>query len=222
MKRLIVIAAALLATATAFAQYEPTTTWPYIYPDFTSGTLKMNGGSDKEGLYNIDLANNTLHFIDGELIKEASKLEVFSVQIGEDVFVNAGGRMMKLLAKNDNGYVAQGTEVDVVKLNSTGAAYGSSSSSVGTASYSSLDGIGGNRTNMNHMEIKSNKDSGQTLPIIKKLYIVTGGKVIYATKKDVSEAVDADALKAFLKENKVKWTDPQSLMPVIDFIANQK
>lgn len=222
MKRLIVIAAALLATATAFAQYEPTTTWPYLFQDFTPGTVKMQQGSDKDGLYNINIANSTLHFINGELINEANKLDVFSVKIGDEVFINAGGRMMKVLVKNDNGYVAESKEVDVVKMNSTGAAYGSSSATVGTQALSSLEGIGGGRSNLNHMEIKANKDNGQTLPLLTKLYIVTGGKVIFATKKDVSEAVDASAVKDFLKANKVKWNDPQSLLPLVDFIAEQK
>ena len=182
----------------------------------------MSVGNDKTELVNINVINGTLHFIDGDFIKEVKPGEVFSVQIGDDYYVNAGGRMMKILAKDDNGYVAESSEVDMVKLNSTGAAYGSSSATVGTMALSSLEGIGGSRANMNHMEIKSNRDSGQALPLIDRKYIVADSKVIYATRKDVSERVDASEFKEFLKSNKVKWNDPQSLLSVVDFVARQK
>ena len=210
----------MIMAVAAWAQYQPTSTWPYVYSDFMEGTIHKSIGVDKTAPLNIHLLHGSLHFIEGELIKEVASGEVFSAQIGNDFYINAGGRMMKLLAKNDNGYVAQSTEIDIVKLNSSDAAYGSSAATVGTMSLSSLEGIGGSRSNMNHMDIKSNKDNGQVLPLLDKIYLVTGSQVIYATRKDVAESVDPAAFKAFLKQNKVKWNDPQSLLTVVDFIAN--
>ena len=130
---------------------------------------------------------------------------------------------MKVLAQNDNGYVAECVEVDMVRLNSTEAAYGSSSTTLGTMNLSSLEGIGATNSNssLNHMELKNNKESGQTLPLIEKKYLFVNKKCIYATKRDVAEYVDAAAFKAFLKSNKVKWNNPQSLLGVVDFLAQQ-
>ena len=84
-----------------------------------------------------------------------------------------------------------------------------------------MEGIGGSRANMNHMELKSSKEDGSVLPTTSKLYLVLPDKVIYATKKDVNEiyGIDKKAFSAFLKENKVSWKDPQDLLRVIDYIS---
>ncbi|MBQ7622467.1 MAG: hypothetical protein IJS66_01855 [Bacteroidales bacterium] len=223
MKRIVFIFAALLAALCAGAQeFEPTTTWPYLYPEFTPGKLLTDKGVEKTGEYNVHILHSTLHFIQGDEIRELSRSEVYSVQIGKDYFIAVGGQLMKVVARNDNGYVAQSYEVDVVKLNSTGGAYGSSSSTLGTTALSSLEGIGNNRVSMNHMELKANKDNGQTLPLITKYFICTGGKVVYATRRDVGEKSDPAAFKAFLKSNKIKWNNPQSLLAVVDFLSSQQ
>ena len=223
MKKILLILSILLALPfAAKAQYEPTTTWPYMYRDFTKGTLLTPDGAKKEALFNIHFAYSTVQFIEGDLIKELSGTDVFSLQIGSDVYVKADGKMMKVLAKNDNGFVVKGYEIDFAKLNSAGAAYGSGSTTLGNVSMSSLEGIGGSRSNMNHMELKSNKDAGDVLPLIEKTYLMCGGEVIFATRRDVSEAVGEAVLKPFLKTNKIKWNDPASLLAVVDLIANNK
>lgn len=224
MKRLMLITIAMLMVSVfaAAQEYEPTTTWPYVYSEFIEGELQMTVGNPKKAKYNIHLGTGSLHFIDGELIKQASPMEVFSVKIGTDMYVNAGGRMMKVLAKSDKGVVALESTVDIATLNATGGAYGSSSNTLSTQALSSLEGIGGTRTNMNHMELRNSKRSGEILPLINKMYLVTEGYVVFATKKDVSQLpfLEKDALKAFFKANPIKWKDPQSLLLVVDYIAD--
>ena len=132
---------------------------------------------------------------------------------------------MKVLARSDNGFIAQEVLADFASLNSTGGAYGSSSNSVSTQALSSLEGIGGSRTNMNHMELKNSKSDGALLPVTTKVYLVMPDKVLFAAKKDVNEidGVDKKALSAFIKEKKIKWKNPQDLLVLLDFIAtNQK
>lgn len=223
MKRILTLillcGAVLSASAQAVEEYQPTSTWPYIYSDFMDGTLHQSTGGDMEGKFNIHLLESRLHFIEGNLVKEASPADVYSVKIGQDIFVNAGGTMMRVLAKSDNGIVAQLTEIDVTRLNETGGAYGSSSNSMATTALSSIENVGGIGARVNHMEMKNSKNEGKILPVITKLYIVTGNKVIFATKKDVSEASDKEAFKSFQKEHKIKWRDPQSLLQVVDFLA---
>ncbi len=224
MRQRLLLAVVMLMSATSlFAQNEPTTTWPYLYPDFTEGELQMTQGSPKAGKYNVHLFESTLHFIDGDLIREAASFEVFSVRIGNDYYANVGGRIMKVLAKSEKGFVAQEALVDVAQLNNTGGAYGSSSNSISTQALSSLEGIGGTRSNMNHMELKRSKNDGEILPLNVKIYLVIPGYHIYAAKKDVSElhGVDKKELNAFLKETQVRWKDPQSLLPLVDYIADR-
>jgi hypothetical protein len=204
-------------------QYEPTTTWPYIYPDFTDGELQMTVGEPKPGKFNIHINQGTLHFIEAGLIKEANSSQVFSLKIGTDYYANVGGRMMKILAKSESGFVAKEVLIDYAALNETGGAYGSSSNSISTQAMSSFEGIGGTRTNMNHMELKNAKDEGDVLPRIEKMYLVFENNVIYAAKKDVMDigGIDKKALTEFIKEKKIKWKDPQSLIYLVDYLAEK-
>lgn len=224
MKKTTAIIIALLLSINVFAQFEPNTNWPYVYLNFTEGTLKMPIGVEKKALFNVHLAHSTLHFIEGNAVKQVSPSDIFGVQIGNDYYINANGMMMKVLAQNDNGVIALSQEVDVAALNSTDAAYGSGGATLGNMSLSSLESIGvGNGIVNNTLTDKDGeKENGKVLPLIEKIFIVSKGKVIYATKKDVTAAIGADALKAFLKTNKIKWTDPQSLLTLMDYIAENK
>ena len=202
---------------------EPTTTWPYIYSDFKSGELKPLSGAPIQGAFNIHVLESRLHFIEDGIIREMKPSEVLSVKVGDDTFATVSGKMMKILAKSDNGFVAEEVLVDVARLNATGGAYGSSSNSIATQALSSLEGIGGTRTNMNHMELKNAKDDGSPLPVIVKKYLVFPGYVVYATKVDVSKLVgiEKDELNTFIKENKIKWKDECSLIKVLDFVCEK-
>lgn len=200
--------------------YEPTSTWPYLLPDFTDGILHKTVGADTEGKFNIHLLEGRLHFIEGEFIREALPGDVFSVMIGNDIFVNAGGRMMKVLAKSENGFVGEDTLVDMQALNATGGAYGSSSNSMATTALSSVDGIGG-KTNTNHMELKNTRDNGKILPLLKKKYLVYDGKIVFAVRKDVEglDGLDKKDFREFCKAHKIKWNNPESLLEVLDYVS---
>ena len=202
---------------------EPTTTWPYIYSDFQSGELKKITGAPIQGAFNIHVLESRLHFIEDGMIKEVQPSEVVSVKVGDDYFATVSGKMMKVLAKSERGMVAEEVLIDIARLNTTGGAYGSSSNSIATQALSSVEGIGGTRTNMNHMELKNAKNEGTVLPVIVKKYLVFPGYVVYATKSDVSKlaGLDKDELNTFLKENKIKWKDEHSLIKVLDFISEK-
>ena len=210
----------LLSVHAAFADdYSPTTTWPYAYEDFSAGYITLSDGSVKTLLVNVNLVKETLHFIDGEMIKET--YDLVSVKIGDDLWVNAGGRVRRVLASNESGCIVEGIDIDYATLNSTGGAYGASSTTLGTMALSSLEGIGATNSSssLNHMELKASKSNGQMLPLIKKKYIFTGKQTIFATKKDVAETVGADNLKTFLKINKIKWNSPESLLLLLPLLS---
>ena len=223
MKRILFLATAILFGLTVFAQeYEPTTTWPYLYPDFLEGQLQTVSGTPRKGRFNVHILHGKLHFIDGELIREASLSEGFSVSVGKDVHINAGGTMMKVLAKSDAGLVALETTVDMARLNATGGAYGSSSNSIATQSLSSLESAT-SLAGSNHMMQKNSKNDGKILPLNTKLYLVFGSKVVYAGKRDILkiDGIDKNRVNAFIKEHKIKWKEPDSLILLVDFLAEQ-
>lgn len=225
MRRYIfTVLALMLSLSGLFAQdSEPKTTWPYIYSDFQSGELKKITGAPIQGAFNIHVLESRLHFIEDGMIKEVQPSEVVSVKVGDDYFASVSGKMMKVLAKSECGFIAEEVQIDIARLNTTGGAYGSSSNSIATQALSSVEGIGGTRTNMNHMELKNAKNEGSVLPIIVKKYLVFPGYVVYATKTDVSklEGINKDDLNAFLKENKIKWKDEHSLIKVLDFVCEK-
>lgn len=221
MKKIFLLAALMIGCTGAFAQddeYIPTTTWPYVYPEFSAGYITLSDGSVKTMLVNVNLVRETLHFIDGEMIRETYDLT--SVKIGDDLFVNAGGRIRKVLAKDENGCIVEGIDIDYATLNSTGGAYGASSTTLGTMALSSLEGIGATNSSssLNHMELLAAKNSGQTLPLIKKKYLYNGSYCIFAARKDVAEEVEGSVLKDFLKTTKVKWNSPESLLQLLPLL----
>ena len=212
--RFLLSVAMLLISFSAFAQYEPTTKWPYIYSDFTSGEIQLTMTGVKKGVFNIHILHGRLHFIDKDYIHEAKSSDVSSVRIGDDFYVNFSGKMMKVLARPDNVYVVEGLEVDMNQLNATGGAYGSSSTTLATTALSSIEEFGTGAAATNHMELKNARDEGRTLPLIAKRYIMLPGQLIFAAKKDVMSVPGADSAEtgAFIKEQKIKFKDVHSLL----------
>jgi len=221
-----VLSATVLACGTLFGQsYTPTTTWPYVYPEFTTGEVQTSNGSSKAGLYNICLSNGKVHFIDGDMVKESTMVEVYGLSIGKDTYVNVCGKVYKVLSKSDDALVVEGSEIDYARLNSTSGAYGSSGSTLSTQALSSLEGIGGDRTNMNHMDLRNSKENGKDLSLITRRYLVFNMTLVPATKKDVVEkASDAgykDEINAFIKDNGIKWNQPASLQILADYMSKK-
>lgn len=218
--------AAVVACVSVWAQgFTPTTTWPYVNNNFESGIIRLTNGSEKPGTFNICLDGNKLHFIDGQLVKSANLADVMNVRIGTDIYQNIGGEMLKVVAADDKALVVEGVEVDMAALNETGGAYGSSSTTTGTMALSSFTGIGATNStsSVNHTDLIQKKDAGKMLSLIKKHYIFFGGNKIYAAKKDVLEAAkDKTAAAAFIKQNKIKWKDPQSLLLMGGYLASEK
>lgn len=224
MKRItIMLALVFLAAFQMFAQVGPTTTWPYVYEEFQNGTILMIAGKERPGLFNVNLADKKLHFIDGAYIKASNMTDILSVKIGNDIYQNLGGEIYKVLAKSDKCVVVEDNEINYSALNETGGAYGSSSTTLGTTALSSLEGIGGTNSsqNINHMELKLNKENGKQLTLITKKYILVNGHKIFASKRDFMDApgLDKAAAKVFLKSNKIKWNKPQDLVVAGDFLS---
>ena len=221
MKHFLITAAFIASCLTASAQdYEPTSTWPYIYGEFTPGKLIYHTGKEMNSLYNIHIPSGKLHFIEGDMIREMSDISPFSVEIGEGaIYRNVNGKMMKVLAASANGFVVEDTEIDMARLNATEGAYGSSSNSSATTALSSI--VMAARVNVSHMELKNSKSDGQALPLTYRIYLVVADTVLNASKKDVLglNGIDRKKFDAFCKQNKIKWRNPDSLLIVIDYIA---
>ena len=100
-------------------------------------------------------------------------------------------------------------------------AYGTSSTSSATMKLTSVQTDA--QVNQNYMNILNEKDHGVPLRTVSTYYIFTQKIKLKAAEKDIREALPADkvdAWKAFLKTNKIKWKNPQSVLAVVDFLSN--
>ncbi len=205
--------------------YEPTRTWPYLYNDFQNGVIRMSGGElVHAAMVNVSV-DGKIHYVDekDQKVMAADMLKVFSARIGDDVYLNAGGKMMRLLAENGNGAVVCETSVNFDELNKSDIGYGISSSTASTQKLSSLAGDSSSLVNLPLNTLMEGRENGEKLPLMRKNLIRVGLNVIPATKSEVTNSplVDKAAAKAFLKSNKVRWNDPSSLLTVVDFLSGQ-
>lgn len=220
-----IVALAVLSLFPAKAgDYAPTSTWPYVYEDFVGGELVFRDGQKRSGLFNIALTDSKLHFIEGDMVQEARTFDIDRVGIGEDIYVNLGGKLFKVLSKSDKALVVEGSEIDYAKLNSSEGAYGASTASVSVQALSSLEGFGGAHTNMNHMALKNSKEEGKSLPLIVRKYVVIDGLPVFASKRDVLALAERKGYKSevssFIKTNKIKWKSTTSLQQLADYLVS--
>lgn len=216
---------ALMAVA-AFAQDEsPTTNWPYLYPDFMEGEILRTRGKAVKSKLNIHLNLGALHYVENGKIKEANTLGIDSIVIGEDVFRNVGGKMLKVLAETEGGYVveeARGNFTAVVRDDGAYGTTGLNSTTTKTFMYNEnvINAYNGYLLTDVYADLLAMKDQGEKLPVNRNMFLVIGLQQIPATKKGVAalDGVNKKAFSAFLKSEKIKWDEPEDLVKVLNYI----
>ena len=139
MKKILLSIIALAACLVLAAQEECSTAWPYLYPEFREGTVYLKNGSKLQYQVNVHTLHGSLHYLDGGVVKEAVPSELLMVRIGDDEYMETEGSVMKVLARNEKGFVAALILGDFDKLSDSAGAYGSSTTSSATRKLSSLD-----------------------------------------------------------------------------------
>ena len=219
MKKIFASAVLALVALAALAQ-EYSTTWPYLYQEFTNGTVYMKGGTKATYDLNVHIMHSRLHFIDNGVIKEANLAEVLLVKIGDDQYMNVDGQIMKVVKSEERGFVAALQLGDFDKLRESGGAYGTSTTNSATQKLSSIEVSG--KVNQNHMELREGRHNGESVDLVTTYYLVTPDKTYKASRKGIDDELDAAgkaAFKNWLKSNKVKWNNPDSIITVLDFLC---
>ncbi len=217
-RRFLFLFICFLAAIGAVQAQEPTTTWPYIFNDFQSATIYLKAGGKIEYTANIHLGNSTLHYIDGNDVKESKSKDILLVVFGEQRFMNVNGKLMEVVAEQEGGFIARLKDIDFTRLNETGGAYGASSNTLSTKALTSIEGIG---SVTNHAMQVANKESGKELPLRNEYFIVVGGSVYPAEKALLPDFVPVDkkqSLKDFVKKNKIRWSKPADLIKLVDIL----
>ena len=223
MKKFLIMCAGTLVAVAAFAQ-EPTTNWPYLYPEFKEGELNVRSKTEK-ALFNIHLDLGALHYVEDGRIKEANILNATTLVIGNDVFRNVAGKMLKVLARALGGYIVEETRATYSAVVRNDGAYGTTalnSTTTKTFLYNenAINQYNGYLMTDVYKDLLAMRDDAEKLPVRKNLYIVIGMDQIPADKKSVASlsGLDKKALKAFLKSEKIDWNEIGDLVKVIDYI----
>mgnify|MGYP001776274495 CR=1 FL=1 len=219
---LTLIAALLLASASWLGAQPYTTTWPYLYSDFQDGVIYMTGGQKIYHKLNVHLMKGRLHYLDNDVVKEAFAGDIFYAEIGpeSDKFMVVNGDMMKVVAEQPGGFVADHITGDFDALLTGTGAYGMQANTEAIQSYSSLNIQGA--VNVNHMLLLQEKHEGREFDLKHQLFIVTGGKVYRAVRSDIEKSLpkeDRADFKAYVKQHKIKWKDPEKLLVLVDFLS---
>ena len=226
MKKILLLTFVLsFMTIPLFAQkYEPRDTWPFVYENFTDGSLYSSTGDVLlSARMNVSVLNQKLYYLKGETIMEADMVRLYAAKIGpaEDLYVNVGAKMYRVLAESDGGAALQADILDVERYNKASIGYGVTSYTASTQNVSGLAMESSAGVNIN--TAMASREGGEPLPILEKKYILYGqGRIVPALKREVMDIPDLDkqAAKEFFKENKIKWNQAASLTQVADFLTN--
>lgn len=226
MKRLFVFFVFMQASLlTVMAQkYEPNTKWPYLYEDFIPGTIFFEGNQKSTADMNIHLWGNVLHYVkaDGKIYQSDEK-NVIRVEIGSDAYIYVDHQLKRIVANEGTNLLVKLTKGDFDAMRSSGGgAYGSS---LNSSSARDLSSLGFDLGGLDQPELGlmlQEKKEGRTIPLVEQYSFIIGDQQIEATKKGVEKFVGdtrADALKQFLKENKIKWKSEESLQQLLTFLS---
>ena len=210
-------------TISVNAQFAPNTRWPYLYENFSQGTIYFAKNQKSEAQLNVHLLGNTLHYItqDGKIFESSDK-DVIRVEIGNDTYWFANHKLMQVITQEGDCALLKLVYGDFDSMTSGSGAYGSSLNSSASRDLSSLDLGGLNQPELGKM--LQERNDGSEIPLETAYYFILGGKVVEANKKAVTETVEvsqSDNWKKFLKENKIKWKKEDSLISVLGFFAKE-
>lgn len=213
---------AVLCMLTVSAQkFEPNTKWPYLYQDFTPGTIYFEGNQKSTADLNVHLWGNVLHYVNSDgRIFESKDAKVVRVEIGSDAYIFSDHKLVKIVAVKGTNILAMLTKGDFDAMHSGGGAYGASLNSSAAKDLSSLDLGGLNQPELGKM--LQEKNDGSAIPLSQVYYFIIDGQQIEASKKDVEKFLGkdkAEAFNKFLKESKIKWKKEDSLQKVLDYLS---
>lgn len=204
--------------------YEPRETWPFLYEEFTEGTTRTSSGElITDAPFNITVTDSKLLYIKDDKIMLADMKSVHTVKINDDIYLNVMGSLYKVLSELDLGVVLMQNALDVDQLNKVKIGYGVSSSTGSAMGLQvSLDGRF-DFVNMSVQQSRHDKDSGEVLPMRESYFVYVNNTLIPATQRTVTTwpGVDKKEASDFIKKEKIKWKQTESLEKLVIFLNAQ-
>lgn len=194
--------------------YNPTTKWPYLYPEFQDGNIIFSNNKKTSDIkLNIHLQNATLHYLDGDKILKSNPTGIVKIEIGSDIFIFMNGELVRVVKEDGMIQLVKLVRADMKALTKGEAgAYGMTTEVSATNDLSSFTEIG--------VQTLQKREDGRELPLIEEYYFIINEKIVEATRKEIEKNLSDGGrteLKTFLKQNKIKWKDESSLIRLLDF-----
>ncbi len=210
---------AMAVSVSAYGKdFEPTTTWPYLFEDFQTGLItNFRGIEISHKQLNISLLKGRAHYMQGDKLMEVEMGTITTLIIGEETFVPASGRLVKVIRATENGMTALSTVINVEEMNRPEASYGGSPVSSVQAVNPWATGAMADIKTVNDLS----KTGGEPL-ILKETRGIVYKRMFYPALRNVIlniPGVDKDAVKKFMKDNKIRLTDDEDLLKLAEFIG---
>ncbi|MEI7422695.1 MAG: hypothetical protein WCK18_11395 [Prolixibacteraceae bacterium] len=184
----------------------------YVYPEFIKGSVLMKSGVKNEAMLNYNALTEEMIFIkDGKNLAITRLEDIDTVYIGETKFIILKNKFVEILYHNKYDLYAgyKGSIVDPGKP----AAYGGTSQTSSVTSYSTF------------------LSNGQAYALQLPEGVETKGSTDYWLKKDGQVQLfvnlrqlarlfedKSDLFKKYVKENKVKYENEESVVGLIKFM----
>lgn len=215
---------ALSATGSVLAKdYVPTEGWPYLYNDFTSALVYYQDGKCESADINVHLMSNELHFTDGEnimVVHDATRIDSVVCE-NNTKLLNRGNKYVDVLGESSRIVIGRTCEIDVNALTDSNGAYGISTTTAATQNVASFSDHG-NVAAHRYQEMIADRHSTREVPTVTRyIFIIDDRQICAANKSGVNDILDKEqrkAFKEFLKANKIKWKETQSLILVAEFL----
>ena len=156
-------------------------------------------------------------------------MDIAVLFIGDDVFRNVGGKMLKVLAETEGGFVVKESKGNFASVVKNEGAFGTTalnSTTTRTFLYNenAVNAYNGYLMTDVYKDLLAMKDDSESLRVTENLYMVIGYEQIPANKNSVKalDGIDKKAFSAFLKSNKIKWDNPQDLIKVIEYLISTR
>lgn len=203
--------------------YIPTTTWPYLFENFQDAIIYTESGKSQQQVKaNLHLEYCTLQYLEGDKIIQVEPHDILKVVMNGETFIYMNGELVQLIGVEAGNAIVKRVKVNVSSLivSSGSGAYGMGTDVSASKKVRSLQISG--ITNMTYSQMKVEQNEGKELSLdIEFFFLLNDGKeIIKATKREVEKSLGDNGktkLKAFLKQNKIKWKEEASLIKLLEF-----
>lgn len=215
MKTITLFLILFLLTTTGFCQKNKKEINHYIFPEFVKGTVVMHSGTKNVTMLNYNAATEEMIFDEKGKKLAVSKLdEIEAFYIDERKFIPLQNKIVEIIYQNNYELYAS-HKCSVIEPGKP-AAYGGTSQTSATTSYSSI--VSGGQVYELSLP-QGIETKAFTEYWIKKDDKVSNFLSIRQLSKQFSDK--SDQFKKYIKENKVTYENQESVIGLIKFMEKQ-